>query len=131
MMTRQEAIDAARSSAAEAMRAKGEVQPMIIAHIGHTLRAYPMADAMGRTDIVKDVAAQVVGAAMRKAGADAYVFMSEAWYAPTSSSDPLAGVMPSQRPDRIEVLIVSASDREGDTIATYRMVRNAHGRSHH
>jgi hypothetical protein len=131
MMTRQEAIDAARSSAAEAMRASGEVQPMIIAHIGHTIRAYPMADAMGRSDIVKDVAAQVVGAAMRKAGADAYVFMSEAWYAPTSLTDPLAGVMPSKRPDRIEVLIVSASDREGDTVASYRIVRNARGRSHH
>ena len=32
MTTRQEAIDAARQSAAEAMRAKGEVEPMIIAH---------------------------------------------------------------------------------------------------
>src|SRR5688572_23937134 len=107
MMTRQEAIDAARSGAAEAMRASGEVQPMIIAHIGHTIRAYPMADAMGRTDSVKDLAAQVVGSAMRKAGADVYVFMAEAWYAPTSLTDPLAGVMPSKRPDRIEVLIVS------------------------
>ena len=33
--------------------------------------------------------------------------------------------------DPIEALVLSASDDEGDSVATYRTVRNARGRSHH
>ena len=130
MLSRQEAIDAARSSAAEAMRAKGEVEPMIIGHAKDRAFVYPLGDWMD-TPARKDMAVVVIGAELRRHHADLYVVMTEAWYAPTSLTDPLAGVMPSKRPDRIEVLIVSASDREGDTVATYRTVRNARGRSHH
>lgn len=127
MTTRQEAIDAARTSAAEAMRATGEVAPMIIGHIKGLLVPYMLRNWTG-SDLAKDIAVMSIGAELRRSQAELYVVMTEAWYAPTSANDPLAGVMPSKRPDRIEVLIVSASDREGDTVATYRMVRNANGK---
>lgn len=127
MTTRQEAIDAARQSAAGAMRVNGAVEPMIIGHAKDRIVAYTLSDWMG-SDLTKDIAMLAIRAELRKQQAELYVVMTEAWYAPTSANDPLAGVMPSKRPDRIEVLIVSASDREGDTVATYRLVRNANGK---
>ena len=130
MITRQQAIDAARRSAAENIQAQGEVEPMIIGHAKDRVAFYSLRNWMDSV-ASKDIAVLVIGAELRKQQADLYVVMTEAWYVPTSPSDPLAGVRPSQRPDRIEVLIVSASDREGDTVAAYRLVHNARGRSHH
>ena len=130
MITRQQAIDAARRSAAENIQAQGEVEPMIIGHAKDRVAFYGLRNWMD-SDVTKDIAVQVIGAELRKQQADLYVVMTEAWYVPTSPNDPLAGVRPSQRPDRIEVLIVSASDRDGDTLVTYQTGRNAHGRSHH
>jgi hypothetical protein len=130
MITRQQAIDAARRSAAENIQAQGEVEPMIIGHAKDRVAFYSLRNWMDNV-ASKDLAVLVIGAELRKQQADLYVVMTEAWYVPTSPNDPLVGVRPSQRPDRIEVLVVSASDREGDTIATYRLVRNARGRSHH
>ena len=46
MLSRQQAIDAARSSAAEAMRAKGEVEPMIIGHVNDRAFVFPLGDWM-------------------------------------------------------------------------------------
>lgn len=128
MTTRQEAIDNARHVATEAMQAEGEVQPIIIAHTKDALVAFPMADAMS-SGLLKDIAAKRIGAEMRRRGVDLYVFMTEAWYADVrGQADPRLDTPPSQRPDRIEVLLISASDAEGDTLAAYRMVRNARGR---
>lgn len=128
MTTRQAAIDNARRVAAEAMNAKGEVQPMIIAHAGDALVAYPMADAM-ESVVLKDIASRRIGADMRRRGVTLYVFMSEAWFADVrGEADPELGLPPSERSDRIEVLLISASDMEGDTVAAYRMVRNQRGR---
>ncbi len=42
MTTRQSAIDNARHVAAEAMHAKGAVEPMIIAHTANALMAFPL-----------------------------------------------------------------------------------------
>jgi hypothetical protein len=128
MTIRQAAIDNARRVAAEAMQAKGEVQPMIIAHAGGALVAYPLGEAM-ESVVLKDIAARRIGADMRRRGVTLYVFVSEAWLADVrGEADPDLGTPPSERSDRIEVLLISASDLEGDTVATYRIVRNARGR---
>jgi hypothetical protein len=109
------------------MHAKGEVQPMIIAHTGDTL--FALGDMM-RSDQTKDIAAGMIGAEMRKRNASVYVFMSEAWLAvPKPGEDPREGPPPSERPDRIEALVLSASD--GDILFTYWTVHNARSRSHH
>jgi hypothetical protein len=56
--------------------------------------------------------------------------MSEAWLAVLKpGEDPREGPPPSERPDRIEALVLSASD--GDILFTYWTVHNARGRSHH
>jgi hypothetical protein len=128
MTTRQEAIDAARMSAAGAMRINGRVEPMIIGHTGDgRVVVYQLSDWMG-SDLAKDIALAAIGVELRKQQAELYVVMTEAWYAPAAEDGPMAGLMPSQRPDRMEALVVSASDREGDTVATYRTVRNANGK---
>jgi hypothetical protein len=120
------------AAATEAMRANGEVRPMIIAHTGDTLFAVHLGDMM-RSDRTKDIAAGMIGAEMRKSVTPAfYVFMSEAWLAvPKPGKNPREGPPPSERPDRIEALVLSASDGDGDTLVTYQTGRNAHGRSHH
>jgi hypothetical protein len=46
MTTRQAAIDNARHAATEMMHAKGEVEPMIIAHTANALMAFPLAGMM-------------------------------------------------------------------------------------
>jgi hypothetical protein len=113
------------------MHAKGEVQPMIIAHTGDTLFAVHLGDMM-RSSQTKDIAAGMIGAEMRKRNASVYVFMSEAWLAvPKPGKNPREGPPPSERPDRIEALVLSVSGGDGDTLITYRMIRNARGRSHH
>ena len=113
------------------MHAKGEVQPMIIAHTGDTLFAVHLGDMM-RSSQTKDIAAGMIGAEMRQRNASVYVFMSEAWLAvPKPGKNPREGPPPSERPDRIEALVLSASDGDGDTLVTYQTGRNAHGRSHH
>jgi hypothetical protein len=70
-------IDAARSMAAEAMRAKGEVEPMIIAHTGQGLVAYHLAGMMD-SPTTKDIAAKMIDVKMHEHDAQVYVFMSEA-----------------------------------------------------
>jgi hypothetical protein len=113
------------------MHAKGEVQPMIIAHAGHTLFAVTLGDMMHSSQ-TKDIAAGMIGAEMHTCNASVYVFMSEVWLAvPKPGEDPREGPPPSERPDRIKALVLSASDGDGDTLVTYRTVRNARGRSRH
>ena len=72
----------------------------------------------------------MIGAEMHTCNASVYVFMSEAWLAvPKPGEDPREGPPPSERPDRIKALVLSASD--GDILFTYRTVRNARGWSRH
>ena len=72
--TRHDAIKRALASATETMDAKGEVQPMIIAHTGDTIFAITLGDMM-RSSPTKDIAAGMAGAEMRKRNASVYVFM--------------------------------------------------------
>jgi hypothetical protein len=46
MTTRHDAIKRALDTATETMHAKGEVQPMIIAHTANALMAFPLAGMM-------------------------------------------------------------------------------------
>jgi hypothetical protein len=77
MTTRQEAVDRARQIATEAMHAKGEGEPMIIAHTADALMAFPLAGMMD-SPTTKDIAAEMIGVKMREHDAQVYVFMSEA-----------------------------------------------------
>jgi hypothetical protein len=113
---RQVAIERALASATEAMHAKRQVQPRVIAHAGDKLLAFHLGDAMERP-VKKDLAAEMMGSEMRKRGVQLYVFMSEAWMASgIGEKDLTKSPPPSQRPDRIECLILSASDGEGDIL---------------
>ena len=113
---RQVAIERALASATEAMHAKRQVQPRVIAHAGDKLLAFHLGDAM-ESPVKKDLAAEMMGSEMRKRGVQLYVFMSEAWMASgIGEKDLTKSPPPSQRPDRIECLILSASDGEGDIL---------------
>jgi hypothetical protein len=71
MTTRHDAIERALATASETMHAKGEVQPMIIAHTTNTLMAFP-----GRHDdssTTKDITAGMIEAEMRKSVTPAFM----------------------------------------------------------
>jgi hypothetical protein len=87
---------------------------------------------MMRSAKTKDVAAEMIGAKMHTCNASVYVFMSEAWLAVLKpGEDPREGPPPSERPDRIKALVLSASDGDEDTLFTYWTVHNARDRSRH
>lgn len=128
MITRQIALKNALRAATENMHATGEVVPMVIGHAGDKLLAYNVGSLMA-TPETKDAAAGMLRKALREAGATLYVLMMEAWFANvTNKDDPFGGPPPSERPDRIECLVLHASDAQGDTMETYRTVRNKRGR---
>ena len=111
------------------MNAEGQVQTMILAHTPQgKLYAYNLSAATA--PVLKDAAAASIGAEMRRNGVEAYIVMSEAWYVETqTASQPVDQSRSlSEHPDKIEVLILSVSDREGDEIRTYRLLRNKRGR---
>jgi hypothetical protein len=64
--------------------------------------------------------------AMVKARAHSYSFMSEAWMATEDPNHP-TGLAPCQREDKREVVIISAFDRQGGTMRTYEIKRDAKG----
>jgi hypothetical protein len=120
--TRVEAIDAALTAANEQMHAQGSVVPMIIAHTGEAIMSFPLAMT---TPLQKQLTAQLVGSEMRKYDTKIYAVMTEGWLAfPKPGDDPNALPPASERPDRIEGLVLAASDLAGDTLETYRTMRN-------
>lgn len=57
--------------------------------------------------------------------ADAIVFVSEAWMVRPSSKDPIPSIMPSQHPDRYEVVMLSIEHRVvGAALYEAKIVRN-------
>jgi hypothetical protein len=112
--TRVEALDAALTAATEQMHAQRTVTPMIIAHTETAIMSFPL---MMATPLQNQLTAQVIGAEMRRYGTLVYVVMSEAWLAFLEpGSPPDDGLVPaSERPDRIEGLVLAASDLAGDT----------------
>jgi hypothetical protein len=80
----------------------------------------------------KDITVFALRATMRKGGAVRYSFISEAWMATAKPGQEKlarlpAGEMPSQRPDRIEVVIISASDDKEVRSAMLRIIRGEGG----
>jgi len=70
----------------------------------------------------KTIMTLAIRAMLKKEQAHSYSFMSEAWMAHESLSHPI-GLSPSQREDRIEVLIVTAFDRQGGKVRFYEIKR--------
>ena len=80
----------------------------------------------------KELTVLALRATMRKAGVERYSFISEAWMAVaapgTERKARLADhEMPSQRPDRIEVVIITASDATEVRSAMLRIIRGEAG----
>lgn len=80
----------------------------------------------------KEMTVRALRATMRKGGVVRYSFISEAWMATAKpGQEKLArlpdGEMPSQRPDRVEVVIISASDAKQIRSAMLRIVRGEGG----
>jgi hypothetical protein len=80
----------------------------------------------------KQITVLALRATMRKAGVVRYSFISEAWMAiaepGTEHKTRLADhEMPSNRPDRVEVVIISASDAKEVRSAMLRIIRGEAG----
>jgi hypothetical protein len=107
------------------MHAKGEVQPMIIAYTANALMAFLLAGMMD-SSTTKNITAGMIGTEMRKSVTPG--FMSSC---PRRRWQWMDGKTRRHLNDPIEGLVLPASDDEGDSVATYRTVHNARGRSHH
>ena len=70
--SRHDAIKRALASATETMHAKGEVQPMIIAHTAHALMAFPLSRMM-HSRHHQGITAGMIGAEMRKSVTPAFM----------------------------------------------------------
>lgn len=88
------------------------------------------------SDRDKEITAQALRATMRESGVVRYSSLSEAWMAmaPPDITPEQARTMrlrddqmPSQRPDRIEVVIIAACDRTTSKSALLRIVRGEAG----
>lgn len=77
----------------------------------------------------KDVIAEAVRKFMRDANVVRYAFTTEAWAAnPTKESwDAGDKRPPSEREDRVEIVMIVAADREGFTLNTYKIERHDAG----
>lgn len=64
---------------------------------------------------------------MREEKAQSYSFTSEAWMATETLSNPI-GLMPSEREDKREVVIINAFDLEGGKMRVYEIERDPDGR---
>jgi hypothetical protein len=91
-------------------------------HEPTTIVAAPWAD-----DHEKSMTIDLMRAMLKIKHAHSYSFVSEAWMATEDRKRPL-GLMPSEREDKREVVIVIAHDRRGGgQVRTYEIKRNAKG----
>ena len=72
----------------------------------------------------KDTVISVMRMMMKLHGVQSYSFMSEAWKATESLNHPI-GLMPRDREDKVEVLIINACDLKGAKIRFYEIKRGA------
>lgn len=77
----------------------------------------------------KDLIGTVVRKFMREANVVRYAFTSEAWMAKPTKESWDAGDRrpPSEREDRVEIVMIIAADREDFTLNTYQIEREASG----
>ena len=86
---------------------------------------------MMQSRLATGIAAEMIGAKMRKSVTPAFMSSWAAWIAtPKPGEDPREDAQ--KRNASVYALRgVSTSDGDGDTLFTYWTVRNARGRSHH
>ena len=104
----------------------GEVSPMIIADTadGHRL---VVPTVLGSAE-QKDAVSESLRAQFKAKGVVRYASMTEAWMVVPRSGQPFPG-RPSTHPDRREVLLIEAGDKQGRTLAwTYFILRPEHRR---
>ena len=77
-------------------------------------------------DVEKELTVIAIRAMLEVRQAQSYSFMSEAWKAHESIDHPI-GLMPRDRVDRIEVVIVNAFDRQGGKMRCYEIRRGPDG----
>lgn len=70
----------------------------------------------------KDIVITAMRMLMKLRDVQSYSFMSEAWKATESLDNPI-GLMPRDREDKVEVLIINACDRKGGKIRFYEIKR--------
>jgi hypothetical protein len=81
----------------------------------------------------KDITVFALREIMREEGVQRYSFISEAWMAPAppwadeNTTRVKGHEMPSQRPDRVEIVMISASDKDTIKSAILRIVRGEAG----
>jgi hypothetical protein len=66
---------------------------------------------------------------LRSSGADAYVFMDEAWIVESKNKEgvPL-DIAPSEHPDRREIVVITAEDKTSQLIASRNILRPDNGK---
>ena len=104
-----------------------EVHPMWHAVMGngeHMLIATPWQD-----DTEKEIALEMLRSVFRQHHVKRFAFIVEAWLAVAATKEEVfEGPRPSEHPDRREVLMVTAEDRDGSQImGTYYILRPEHG----
>lgn len=77
-------------------------------------------------DIQKDYYVAILREMLKKLDVVSYSFMSEAWQAHETCNNP-SRLMPRDRPDRVEVVIINAFDRKGGKMRTYQTKRGPDG----
>jgi hypothetical protein len=66
---------------------------------------------------------------LRSSGAEAYVFMDEAWIVESKNQEALPlDIAPSEHPDRREVVVITAEDETGQLIARRNILRPDNGK---
>lgn len=133
MSTLREFVEKASAKIEEVFNAKGEVRPMYHFVIGAEDVVLPAPPTN------KDEAVAIMREIFRQTGTHRYVFIDEAWLA-TETGPPGATIAdmrermktmtpPSERPDRIEVVIFMAEDAtEGYFTARRKITRDADGK---
>jgi hypothetical protein len=106
----------------EYMARNGCVTPMF--HIVTRGGVHLILDAPDRD---KDISALKIRVLLKLVDAVLYAFCDEAWMAKYDKPEP--DVMPSERADRVEIVMIQAeSEREGELTAQRKIVRNELGR---
>ncbi len=70
----------------------------------------------------KDIVITAMRMLMKLRDVQSYSFMSEAWKAIESLDHP-TGLMPSQREDKVEIVLINACDRNGAKVRSYEIKR--------
>ena len=116
-------------------RAADHARTVLVGKPGAELIPTWLIQETGRTVIVgtpwggddeKNFYLAILRGMLKKLDVVSYSFMSEAWMAHEDPKHP-TGLMPREREDRQEVVIINAFDRKGGKMRAYEMKRGADG----